>query len=421
MQPTPPATMPAPVRPTAPTFPVQPAGETVPVQQQPLTPPELLPPGVVRTVPLQPSLPQPGAMPATPPTIPDGVQAHVPAEVPLPHPENKIKIDVGAISLKRVRGSWQVWMGQTLLRDFGDDETGAKDVVRVMRELHPTEWVQIGSPRPVVEYGLTNGRPPITGAFPKMVVPIDFKTVRVESVRGVWCLRDDGNIHFNFGLNKPDADQTLAVIRKYGFNRIGRVGGNVAMPALTYFFVSLESDGAQPPKTDAFTAAAQEHSLLRTGIPVPGVGYFGVSLKIDPRKVEARREGYEWVVAHGQDIIARFGVAEFTARDAARIIQDGRFTEFCTAGGVTFFLVNGRAPTRVPFSVQGRGFSRDSLKVQRLGDRWAVTENGRHLFDVPNEQEGESLVRLLKHYQFDQICQVGSSPRSGLMFLAKSR
>jgi hypothetical protein len=193
------------------------------------------------------------------------------------------------------------------------------------------------------------------------------------------------------------------------------------MPAMTYFFVSLESDGVSKSPVDALTAAAQEQSLSRTGIPVPGVGYFGVSMKIDPKKVEARREGFEWVVAHGSDIIARFGVAEFTAREAVQVIRDGRFNEFCTAGGVTFFLVNGKAPTRVPFSVQGRRYHLDALKVHRLGDRWAVTESGRHLFDVPNEQEGESLVRLLKHFQFDQVCQVGSSPRASLKFLARSR
>ncbi len=418
VQPSAPRTMPAPVMPSAPVYPVRPAGGTLPVQ-----PPGMLPPGVMPAMPLQPlATPRPGALSPTPPTMPNGSgPVDVPVEVELPYPENKIAIDAGLISLKRVRGSWQVWMGLRPLRDLGDDETGAKEVVRIMRELHPTEWVQLGSPRPVVEYGLTNGRPPITAGLPPMVTPIDFKTVRVEAVRGVWCLRDDANIHFNFGLNKHDADQALAVVRKYGFNRIGRVGGDIAMPAMTYFFVSLQFDAAPKAPIEAFTAAAQEQALTRTGIAIPGAGYVGISMKIDPQKVEARREGFEWVVAHGPDIIARFGVAEFTARDAARIIQDGHFDEFCTAAGVNFFLVNGQAPTRVPFSVQGRRFDTGSLKVHQLGNRWAVTESGRHLFDVPNEKEGEALVRLLKHFQFDQICQVGSSPRASMKFLAKSR
>ena len=128
---------------------------------------------------------------------------------------------LGPTILKRLGGSWQVWAGQRLVRDFGNDETSAKDVARLLRELHPTEWARIGSPRPVVEYGLINGRPPVVGGFPKMTTPIDLRAVRVEAVKGVWCLRDDDNILFNFGTRRADAEQALAVVRKYGFNRIG--------------------------------------------------------------------------------------------------------------------------------------------------------------------------------------------------------
>ena len=38
-----------------------------------------------------------------------------------------------------------------------------------------------------------------------------------------------------------------------------------------------------------------------------------------------------------------------------------------------------------------------------------------------NAEEGEAIIRLLKHFQFDQMCQMGPSPKLGLMFLAKSR
>ena len=98
LQPTPPATVPAPVMPSAPVAP-----------QAPRT----LSPGVVPAQPLtvSGSAAAAGAAPAA-----------VPVEVPLPHPETKSAIDTGSITLKRVRGGWQAWAGQRLLRDFADDE-----------------------------------------------------------------------------------------------------------------------------------------------------------------------------------------------------------------------------------------------------------------------------------------------------------
>jgi hypothetical protein len=214
----------------------------------------------------------------------------------------------------------------------------------------------------------------------------------------------------------------LAVIQKYGFNRIGTVGQ--PGPAMTYFYVSLEGDQVPRPPSGGLAAALQENALTRTGIPIPGVGYFGEMVKIDPRKTEVRRENHEWVIASGQEVLGRFGPSEWSARDALRVVQDCRFTEFCRvgSGGMTFFLVNGQAPTRVPLAAQGRRFNLADLRTQHLGgDRWAVTEAGRHLFDVGNADEGEAVIRLLKHFQFDQLCQMGPSPRVGLFFLARSR
>lgn len=344
-------------------------------------------------------------------------------EMPLPRIEDKIAIDVGAMTVKKVNGAWQVWAGQRTVRNLGNDETGAKDIVRLMHEQHPTEWVSIGSPRPIVEYGLTNGRPAFSAGFPRVVVPVDLRTVRVEPVKGVWCLMDGANIHFNFGLNKGDADQALAVIRKYGFNRIGMIGGDATAPALTYFFVSLEADGAKPIAANALGLALQENGLGRTGIPVPGVGYIGEMVKIDARKIEVRRDGADWIVAAGNETLARFGQDQNAARDAQRLIQDGQYTEFCRAGppGLSFFLVNGQTPARVPLYVQGRRIDATGLKVSQMGPRWAVADRGRHLFDVSSPEEGEAVIRLMKHYQFDQLCQVGSSPRMNLTFLAKGR
>jgi hypothetical protein len=392
----------------------------------PRTPAPFTPPLKIQRLP-EPARPQPpftppGSVPMPPSAAADGavVQAGR-VETPLPQRENKLELDPAAVTVKKVNGMWQVWAGQHPLRNLGADETGAKDIARLLHEQHPTEWIAIGSPRPIVEYGLVNGRPAITAGFPRAVVPIDLRSVRIEPIKGVWCLKDDGNILFNFGLNKADAEQALAVVRKYGFNRIGMLG-DATNPSLTYFFVALESDGAKPPVKNPLILALQEQGLARTGIPVPGVGYMGEMVKLDLRKLDVRREGADWIVSAGEPI-ANFGHDQAAARDAQRLLQDGQFTEFCKAGppGVSFFLANGQPPARVPLYVQGRRFDPAGLRVGESNGKWTVTDRGRHLFDVTSSDEGEAVLRLVKHYGFNQVCVVGSSPRANLTFLAKAR
>jgi hypothetical protein len=146
-------------------------------------------------------------------------------------------------------------------------------------------------------------------------------------------------------------------------------------------------------------------------------------VRIDTQKLEVRKDGSDWVVVSGTEALGRYGPSEYVAREAVRTMQEAHFTEFCKVGssGLTFFLVDGRAPSRVPFHTQGRQFDLNSLKVRKNNERWAVTENGRFLYDCASPEEGEILVRVLQSYQFDQLCHIGPNQKLGISFLAKTR
>lgn len=430
--------------PAIPLLPAQPAQQPQLAQPQP---PGLLPPQMPKS---SPPLGTPVGVPnAQGAAVPPKPVATAPAEHPLPFPEQKIALRAMDVSVKRLVTGWEVWAGQTVLRNTGDNEANARDVARVVRDLRPTEWVTIGGAKPVVEYGLTNGRPAVTGVPPveaknggnvvqaggivapvaqagteavaKFVQPIDIRSTRVEAVRGVWVVRDDNSILLNFGTDKSGAEQAGAAIQRYGFNRIGVVG-TPAQPVMSYLFASL--DQPKPNPAAALMLQAQIDGLTRTGIPVPGVGFTGEMIKIDARKVEVRRDGFEWVVAHGPDVLGRFGPTEWSAREAARAVQDGKFTEFCKLGGasgLTFFLVNGKAPTRAPFAAQGRNFDNSGLKVQQFNQKWAVTDAGRQLFEVGSAQEGETIVRVLRAFGFDQMAHLSAGgAKGGITFFVKN-
>ncbi len=376
---------------------------------------------------------QPSQLPAAPQILPPGVtspnQATIdnlpPGEPTLQLPQNEafLKVDTATLGVRRQNESWMLYAGNAILHDFGNRQSDADDALNALRIVKPTEWSAIGSPRAAVEYGLTNGKPLAVTTALKLSQSIDIKSVRAEQVRGAWVVRDDDAIHLNFGAAKVDAEQAAGVCRKYGFNRIGYVGH--PNPAMAYFYAAPV--GANPAKPNgamaALAAAAQEQNLTRTGIPVPGLGFVGERLVIDARKVEVRKDRGEWVLAHGPDVLTHFGQSEWSARDALKVVQDCRFTEFCKFGtaGVTFFLIHGQAPTKVPFACQGSKFTTTTLAVRPMEGKWAIYDGaGRMVFPAGTQQEGEQLVKLMQMFQFDQVCQVGLSPRASLKFLAKT-
>lgn len=403
--------------------------------QQPITP------ASVPTIPSQgpapiigPSLPRNIPNPVTEPNqLPPSVvvppqqpqNPNLAALEPLPREEGRFKLDVNALQIRRLSENTQIIGGMGLFRDFGKFDKEAEDVVRMLRTMRPQEWATIGGPRPIVEYGLRNGKATDVNPMPRWCLPVDPMSVKTQQVRGVWVVRDEANILLNFGSQRGEAEQATAVIKRYQFNRLGLVGFPNAVFSFLYA-VPAEFDKSLKMDANAMlNAASQEQQLIRTGIPVPGIGFVGEKIAIDPKKVEVRKDRNDVVLAHGTEILGRFGVNDWVARDALRLIQDCRFTEYCTFGqaGVSFFLVNGRAPTRVPFFAQGVKFDAKNLKARNTeGNRWGLFEpTGRMIFPAATQQEAEQLLRLIQTYQFDTYCTAGGSSTSpGLRFLAQT-
>jgi hypothetical protein len=380
------------------------------------------------TPPLGPSplVPPSELVPQQPAQGPSETESPVPRVDPtvkLPQPENLLAIDPATLTVRRATGAWELWAGRVLLRDFGPADRDAEEMLRVMRSMRPTDWGRIGTPRPVVEYGLTAGEPPKMHANARNLQPIDRKTVRAESVRGAWVVRDDANILLNFGSAKADAEQAVAVVKRYGFNRLGLVG--VPNPSVSYLFSAAEIPGHadKPNPNAALIRAAQEQSLTRTGVDVPGVGYVGEQIALDPLKLDVKKVQNEWVLLHGPDVLARFGYSELTARDALRVVKDGRFTQFCRVGtpGVTFFLVNGQPPKKVPFEAQGMRFEPADVRAREvIPGTWAACDaTGRTIIPAAGKDDAELVAGVIRAYKFDQLCKVGLSPKAQMTFFAR--
>ena len=399
-----------------------PAQTVPPGQPQPPTSP--FPPGSPRPLPpnVPPQAANPGAKPQPPGPAGAAVGQPPKSDVVLPYPEKKVKLDRGSLIVRKAATGWQVWGGSVLVKDFGDDKTAADDAIHAIRDLGPTEWATLGTTRPVVGYAVTDD-PTLHTTLPKQAADIDLMSVRAESVRGAWVVRDANGILLNFGPDQKDAEQTAAVVRKYGFNRVGFVGPAGAEPSFSFLYAAPDAVKNQPlPAVQHLAAAHQEATMTRTGVPVPGAGFLGERVVIDAKKIAVRRDGLDYVVAHGSDVIAKFGGNEWSARDAVKTLQEMRVTEFCKVGGQTFFLVNGKAPDRVPFIVQGSRFDPHALVVRPNGGAFGVFESsGRQVFTAPTKVDAENIVRTVQGFGFDQTCQIGLSGPTSLKFLAKVR
>jgi len=345
-----------------------------------------------------------------------------PKDIALPRDEQLVAFDPNAAVLKLVGGKWQVWAGEKPLKDFGRSQADAMEALRVIRELQLTHLGTVAEGTPPVEYWLRSGKAPEAGSFRRVVRPFDPGTLRVAGGGNTWVLADKTHVLFAFGADKASADQALGVCQKYGFNQVVYVGQ--VEPKMVYFvFDRTQGPGTvrEPGALDAIREAA---ALPASALSLPKLGYVGDHFSIDSRKLEVRLEGRDWILQHGKQTLGTFGGDRTAADDTLRMLRDWRVNEYCRVGaqGVTFFLVNGRAPRGMPLTLRSTPFSPKDLGVREVAGSWAVTDGPRVLYDFgPDREEAELVRKVLQHFGFDHLATMGHPLRPGMRLLVKDR
>jgi hypothetical protein len=329
--------------------------------------------------------------------------------------------DSGSLQIKYQNGAWQLYAGQTLVKDFGHAENDAREALQIFRELRVNAYGVIGG---VFEFWLTDNEAPSGILRSRKIISFNPALLRVESTGGRWCLRDDHVILYSFGPSKADADAALAVCRRYGFNQLGLVGQPT--PYLKYLMVDKNTPppkyGAAPvvPASARMTAAEDAWHPLA----IPQVGPVGAVQVLDYRRLELKREGGRWQLAADRTPLWDFGNSEREGRIVLQALQQFRCSEICKIGesGFGFFLANGRAPWGTVVGLSSRPIDRDALTVRQVEGSWCVYEDRRKLFDFgANAEDAKHALAALKHYQFDTICPIGGGHLGGLNLLVKAR
>jgi len=369
---------------------------------------------------------------------------------------------------------WQLLADGVVIKSFGRREADARQALRLIRDLHLTQLGVIGSPNPIMEYWLSDGSAPEGMAPGLRTLPLDPARLRVEQMQGQWCVRDDYRVLFNFGFRADDAQQALAVIRKYGFTQLGTLGP--ATPSLM-LFLSRQRDqvaqgvpefttphlvrqsplrdpnhpdkahGSGKPGTGQASASALNVPAGPGGVVTPVVqplggtpAHSGTSspaglahlndmverVSFDWRQVQLRLERDGWVLAAGSQVLARFGRHEREGRQALDVLRYYRFSEQCLIGQgndrFSYFLVHGQAPRGLVFGLPSEAFAANTLAVRQVGDRFALTNGDQVLLVLGRRpDEANKALEEIRRHKFDCICRLTPGDDTGITFLVRSR
>jgi hypothetical protein len=384
---------------------------------------------------------------ASPNSPPSPAPAGANLSKPLPPvPGNLPKFDPRHVELRRVDNHWQLAAGRTVLKDFGNRESEARTVLRLIRELGLTQLGTIGEPRPIMEYWLTDGRAPQGLVNGIHFMPIDTASLKVERVADDWFLLDRNRAYFNFGTHENEADLALAVIRHYGFARVGYVGQGppvmnlfLGSPTIYHAGASSQEDktketvlpGAQDarfaarssPDPRATNLADRQKLVLATAVLNQAPP--GDRTAFDWRQVTVKHEKEEWKLMAGGHLLANFEGNERDARLALNAVQHYRFTEHYTIGrppaGLTYFLIGSQPPRSLMFGLEQTEIKVKEVVVKHDPDGWIMTDGQQLHLHFTTEADAKAAEAIFQRYKFDHILHIGPPAGHGLTFYARTK
>jgi hypothetical protein len=146
--------------------------------------------------------------------------------------EDCVSFNPATTTVQQVQGSWKVVDGSHWMFDFGANKGEADRTLTIIKHYRMNQSCFVGRPHPSFQYMLVSGASPNGPFAGEDCVSFNPATTQVQQIKGSWKVVDGSHWMFDFGANKAEADQTLALIKKYGFTHscyVGRPG-----PSFTY-------------------------------------------------------------------------------------------------------------------------------------------------------------------------------------------
>lgn len=400
------------------------------------------------------------------------------ASVPLPRPEIGIWFDPAKVQVEWSNRRWLLVHEGEMLKDFGAREQEARQALRIIQEFGLNQYVVIGTPTPVMEYWLVDGKAPQGTVRSGMrALPLEPGTLRVEQMNGQWCVRDRSRVLFTFGAHREEAQQALAVLQHYRFDQIGLVG----QPPSMYVFLSRNPDhgvtlagttGSRTMTPPRFSRLAKNADgtpkFEKAKSPSTATGLEGLSTPVVPalarnstgdrsgiaskpfqwrermsggqaeepkaqdripfdwRQVQLVLDQGEWKLKVGSTLLANFGYSAQDGRLALSAVRHYRFTEQWRLGGanpyLSYYIANATAPRSLLLGIRAEEFQPQKLELKHLETGYALCEGPRVVLRLrDSEEEGRQLLETIKRHRCDRLCKIGEPGKETMTFLVRSR
>ena len=339
------------------------------------------------------------------------------------HDQDCISFNTDRLELEQSDGDFILVDGGHRIRNLGSSRRQANKALRIFRHYEIDRHCFVGRPNPSLYYLLADGEAP-AGEFDREDCNrFDPGNIRVRRIDGTWRLVDGRRSLFNFGNNRNEAREALAIISHHGFNYscfVGRPG-----PVLTYMRVAETET-----ETETETASSgprrsipQIDSLARERPRTSGAG-FRESLaekmqppeqdcvSFNPDNTRARQVNGRWKVTDGGHQLLDFDQQGRPARLALTLIRHYGMDQSCFVGRpgapMRYFLVDGNAPRGEHKREDCAAFDNDQVEAARVRGKWRVVAGDRWLLNFENDRDdARKAAEIIQYYGFTHNCFVG--------------
>lgn len=318
--------------------------------------------------------------------------------LPLFAAEDCIAFDPTKVEAKLVNGSWKVVQGNMWMLDFGaTGQANATKAAAIIKFYKMDSQCFVGRPNPPFQYWLVNGQAPVGKYAGEDCIPFNLNTVEVKQINGRWKIVDGNNWLFDFNTSQSQAQDALAIIKKYGFNNVCYVGR--PNPPMIYLRKDLRF---VPPILKPGTRVTVPLALIEDCLPT------------HPDQVKAQQVSGTWKVVDGNEWVLDFGATgQANAQKAVDIIKHYGMTSHCYVGRPNppfqYWLVNGKSPVGAYPGEDAIKFDPAKLEVKQVNGTWKIVEAPDHwMFDFgANETQARTGLEIIKKYGFTYSCFVG--------------
>jgi hypothetical protein len=139
--------------------------------------------------------------------------------------EDCIAFNPKNIAVNQVNGSWKIVEGANhWMFDFGNKKNEAILASEIIKKYGANKSCFVGRPQPSFKYLLVNNNAPSGSIQGEDCLAFNPATTTVKQINNRWKIVDGNHWMFDFDNNKVEAEQSLAIIKKYNFTNSCYVG-----------------------------------------------------------------------------------------------------------------------------------------------------------------------------------------------------